>query len=104
MRETKKPFAHVFSQRCEQLGLVTQQQAADFINQHAVNGEPATITRFSVCDWQTGRYAPARRYHDMIGRAMCLTREQVTLLCAGLLVQVAALPSDDEQLGADHAQ
>jgi hypothetical protein len=35
---------------------------------------------------------------------MCLTREQVTLLCAGLLVQVAALPSDDEQLGADHAQ
>ena len=101
--EDLPPFAAVFDERCDQLNLSTQQEIANYLNDHAADGS-RTITRFSVCDWRKGRYTPAKKYHETIARAFCLTHEQVTLLCAGFRVTVASVPDEDELLGGTHAE
>lgn len=93
------------AQRREQLGFVTLQDMANFLNDHRTADEPGVTTRYSVHDWVvTGRYAPGRDVRPLISRALCIPLEAVTLLCSGLSADIPDLPDPDQLLGGDHAE
>ena len=100
------PFAAAFEQRVGQLGLSSLREIADFLNSHAhaAAGEPATIPRYTVHDWRSGRHTPAAGYRPVVGRALCIPQRAMVLLCAGLECELPAMPGEDDMLGGDHAE
>jgi len=100
------PFSIAFTQRVDQLGLSSLREIANYINSHAhaAAGEPATITRYTVHDWRSGRHTPAAAYRPMVSRALCIPRRAMVLLCAGMQCELPAMPGEDDMLGGDHAE
>ena len=100
-----KTIQSALAQRREQLGFVTLQDMANFLNDHRTADEPGVTTRYSVHDWVvTGRYAPGRDVRPLISRALCIPLEAVTLLCSGLSADIPDRPDPDQLLGGDHAE
>jgi hypothetical protein len=100
-----KTIQSALAQRREQLGFVTLQDMANFLNDHRTADEPGVTTRYSVHDWVvTGRYAPGRDVRPLISRALCIPLEAVTLLCSGLSADIPDIPDPDQLLGGDHAE
>jgi len=97
------PFAMMMRDRIDALGMSewTQQSVADEMNTH-LSSDVRPISRFTICDWTRGRYAPRGRYHQAVATALCLPVDAVTIRAAGILHPYPRLElGEDTVLGGE---